>query len=176
MTPSLLLGMTNPWIEHRVGDVDQKVDDEIYFDLVDFSGYLQGDGDSTSKGVEVVSEVPIGDMVALRGNYTYTDTQDFDGEQRLRTPKHMANLGILVTPMNGRLQVNLNYRLARDAAEEQSGKVDDSDVLDLSISYQVVDALQVYGRIDNLTDEDYEEIPTYNTPGIAGYAGLSYKF
>lgn len=155
---------------------DQKIDDEIYFDLIDFSGYLQGDGDSSSKGVEVVSEVPVGDMVSLRGNYTYTDTQDFAGEQRLRAPKHMSNFGVLVTPMDGRLEINLNYRLARDTAEESSGKVDDYDVLDLSISYQVIDALQVYGRIDNLTDEDYEEIPTYNTQGVAGYAGLRYRF
>ena len=62
---------------------DQKVDDEIYYDLVDYSGYLQGDGESSSTGVEFTAEVPLGDMVTFNGNYTYTDTQDFDGEQRL---------------------------------------------------------------------------------------------
>jgi vitamin B12 transporter len=155
---------------------DQKIDNEIYFDLVDFSGYLQGDGESDSTGVELTTEVPVGDMVTLSGNYTYTDTQDFAGDQRLRTPKNMGNVGILITPWDARLQFNINYRVARDSAEETQGKIDDYEVLDLSVSYQVLEALQVYARVENATDEDYQEIPNYNTPGAAGYAGFRYRF
>jgi vitamin B12 transporter len=155
---------------------DQKIDNEIYFDLIDFSGYLQGDGESASSGVEVTTEIPLGDIVALTGNYTYTDTQDFEGEQRLRTPKNIGNVGILISPWDGRLQINLNYRVARDNADEASGSVDDYEVLDVSVSYQVVESMQIYGRIENATDEDYQEIPNYNTPGAAGYAGVRYRF
>jgi vitamin B12 transporter len=36
--------------------------------------------------------------------------------------------------------------------------------------------MQVYGRIENLLDEDYEEVFTYRTPGRAGYAGVRLKF
>lgn len=155
---------------------DQTINDEIYFDLIDFSGYLQGEGDSSSRGVELISEVPVHEMVALTGNYTYTDTQDSEGEQRLRTPENMANLGVRVSPWNGRLTINLNYRIARDTADDINGAIDDYEVLDLSTSYQVLDALEVYGRIENLTDENFQEIPNYNTAGAAGYAGLRYTF
>jgi len=155
---------------------DQKLDNEIYFDLVNFSGYLQGDGDSSSHGVEVITEVPIGDMLTITGNYTYTDTQDFDGEQRLRTPKHMGNIGIVVSPWHGRLQLGANYRVARGAADETTGSVDDYEVLDVSASYQVLDYLQLYGRVENATDENYQEIPDFRTPGAAGYAGVRLTF
>lgn len=155
---------------------DQQIDNEIYFDLVDFSGYLQGDGDSSSSGVELTTAVPVGDILTFSGNYTYTDTQDFDGEQRLRTPKNMGNIGVLISPWDGRLQFNINYRVARDSADETSGEVDDYGVLDMGVSYQVLDALQVYARVENATDEDYQEIPNYNTPGAAGYAGFRYQF
>jgi len=155
---------------------DQKVDDEIYYDLVDYSGYLQGDGESSSTGVEFTAEVPLGDMVTFNGNYTYTDTQDFDGEQRLRTPKNMANVGLLITPWNDRIQININYRIAKDIAEESMGSVDEYEVLDLSVTLQVIEGLQVYARIENATDEQYQEIPEYNTAGAAGYAGLRYSF
>jgi vitamin B12 transporter len=155
---------------------DQSVNDEIYFDLVAGSGYLQGEGESTSQGMELSSQVPLNDIVALTGNYTYTDTQESDGEQRLRVPKNMGNIGVLVTPWDGRLKVNVNYRVARDTAVDIGGQVDDYEVLDLSASYQVLDALEVYGRIENLTDENYQEIPDYNTSGAAGYAGLRYTF
>ncbi len=155
---------------------DQTINDEIYFDLIDFSGYLQGEGDSSSNGVELISEVPVTDMVALTGNYTYTNTQDSDGEQRLRTPENMANLGVRVSPLSGRLVINLNYRVARDTADDIDGTIEDYEVLDLSASYQVLEALEIYGRIENLTDENYQEIPNYNTGGAAGYAGLRYTF
>ena len=155
---------------------DQKVDDEIYYDLVDYSGYLQGDGESSSTGVEFTAEVPLGDMVTFNGNYTYTDTKDFDGEQRLRTPKNMANVGLLITPWNDRLQININYRIAKDIAEEAKGSVDEYEVLDLSVTLQVIEGLQVYARVENATDEQYQEIPEYNTAGAAGYAGLRYSF
>ena len=155
---------------------DQKIDNEIYFDLVTGSGYLQGDGDTSSSGIEVTTEVPMGDMLTLTGNYTYTDTQDFVGEQRLRTPKNMGNIGVLISPWDGRLQININYRVARDIAEEMSGSVDDYEVLDLSVSYQIMASLQIYGRVENATDEDYQVVPEYNTPGAAGYAGIRYTF
>ncbi len=155
---------------------DQKIDNEIFFDLVNFSGYLQEDGESASSGVELTTEVPVGNMVTLSGNYTYTDTQDFEGDQRLRTPENMANLGVLITPWDGRLQFSINYRISRDSAEEASGKVDDYQVLDLSVSYQVLEALQIYARVENATDEEYQEVPNFNTPGAAGYAGFRYRF
>ncbi|MBK6737448.1 MAG: TonB-dependent receptor [Haliea sp.] len=122
------------------------------------------------------AEVPINDMLTLTSNYTYTDAQDFDGEQRLRVPKNMGNIGVLVSPWNGRLQVNVNYRVARDTADETSGSVDDYEVLDISASYQVLDYLQVFGRVENATDEDYQEIPDFRTPRAAGYAGVRFTF
>jgi vitamin B12 transporter len=154
----------------------QSIDDEIYFDLLNFSGYLQGQGESTSEGVEFITAVPVSDTVTLTGNYTYTDTQDSAGEQRLRVPKNMCNVGMLVAPWDGRLKINVNYRVARDTANDVDGAVDDYEVLDLSVSYQVLKELELYGRVENATDERYQEIPTYNTPGAAGYAGFRYTF
>jgi vitamin B12 transporter len=155
---------------------DQSVDDEIYFDNLNFSGYLQGNGDSTSQGVELVGELPLPMALAVSGNYTYTDTEDADGEARLRVPEHMANLGLSFRPWNGRLKVNLNLRVSRDVPDEFNGEVDDYEVLDLNASYRILDSLEIYGRVENLTDEDYVEVPTYNTSGAAGYAGVRYSF
>ncbi len=155
---------------------DQSVTDEIYFDLVDFSGYLQSDGESTSEGVEVSSQVPVNELLSLTGNYTYTDTQESDGDQRLRVPKNMGNIGLLLTPWDDRVKVNLNYRVTRDTADDVNGEVDDYEVLDLSVAYQAMDELEIYGRIENVTDENYQEIPTYNTAGVAGFAGFRVTF
>ena len=155
---------------------DQKIDNEIYFDLVNYYGYKQGDGESSSNGVEFTSEVPLNELLTLTGNFTYTDTKDYEGEQRLRVPKKMGNIGVLVTPWDDRLQFSLNYRIARDISDESSGSIDNYEVLDIAASYQVLEYLQIYGRVENVTDEKYNDIPNYNTPGAAGYAGVRFTF
>lgn len=155
---------------------DQQIEDEIFFDLLDFSGYLQGDGESTSRGIELSGALPLGGALLLTGNYTYNDTEDADGYQRLRVPEQMANLGLGYRPREGRLSINLFLHVSRDAVDGLGGELDDYEVLNLTASYRLRDSLEVYGRVENLTDEAYEMVPTYNTPGAAGYTGLRYSF
>jgi vitamin B12 transporter len=81
-----------------------------------------------------------------------------------------------VRPLGGKLTLNLNLRISRDKADEQGSRVEDYELLDISATYQVADSVELFGRIENVTDEDYEEIPTYNTSGAAGYAGVRFSF
>jgi len=155
---------------------DQRVEDEIYFDLVNYSGYLQGDGESTSRGVELIAEAPIGAALSLTGNYTFNETEDAAGAQRLRAPEHLANLGLKFSPLSGRLSLYLHLRLARDIADELGAAIEDYEVLDLGADFRLRDDLSLYGRVENVTDRDYLEVPSYNTSGAAAYAGLRYTF
>ncbi|MDG2410579.1 MAG: TonB-dependent receptor [Halioglobus sp.] len=165
---------------------DQEIDDEIYFDSSSFDipppadggfyGYLQGNGDTSSDGVEFITEVPVGEMVTLRGNYTYTNTKDFDGAQRAKAPEGLANLGLRVAPWEGRLIANINYRMVRDRVNRFGEDMKDFEILDVSVTYNLTDALSIQGRVENALDENYEEVSGYNTPGAAGYAGIRYRF
>jgi len=155
---------------------NQTIEDLIDFDLANFSGYLQLDGDSQSSGVEFSADLPVADTWYLTGNYTYNDTEDPEGQQRLRAPKHLANLGISYRPQGDMLSINLNIRGSYDAVDSFNVEIDDYEVLDLSARYRIMESLEVFGRIENLLDEDYLEVPTYNTSGVAGYAGVRFSF
>jgi vitamin B12 transporter len=155
---------------------DQKIDDLIDFDLVNYSGYLQLQGESSSRGVELVADVPVADSWFFTGNYTYNDAEDPEGDQRLRAPRHLANLGISFRPMENALAINLNARSSYDAVDGFGVKIDDYVVVDLSARYLIWDSLEIFARVDNLLDEDYQEVPTYNTSGTASYAGVRYSF
>jgi len=155
---------------------DQKIDDLIDFDLIAYSGYLQLKGESSSTGVELVADIPVTDSWFFTGNYTYNDTEDPDGNQRLRAPKHLANLGVSYRPLGGMLAINLNIRSSYDAVDSFGVQIDDYEVMDLSARYRIFDSLEIFARIENLLDEDYQEVPTYNTSGTAGYAGVRYSF
>jgi len=49
-------------------------------------------------------------------------------------------------------------------------------VLDVSAAYAVGKTLEVFARLENATDERYQELIGYNTPGGSLYAGARLKF
>ncbi|MDT8398420.1 MAG: TonB-dependent receptor [Pseudomonadales bacterium] len=159
---------------------DQQVEDAIFFDLVNFSGFLQDFGSSHSKGVELSSRVPLGEHWQLSANYTHNDTERPNGLPRQRRPENMANLGLSYAGWQDRLNISAFYRLSRASYDEDSFgalvRLDDFEVLDMNLAYRFTDYLQVYGRVENLTGENYQEIIGFNTPGRAAYVGFRLRF
>ena len=155
---------------------DQHIDDEIYYDLAANSGYLQRNGDTDSDGVELVADWPLLATVSLSANYTFNNTRTSTGESRPYRPERLANLGLNWNVLNGDLVLGAAWRLSEDAQDIDGSNLDDYQVLELNASYSLTAALQFYGRLENALDEDYEEVPTYNTSGAAGYAGVRYSF
>ena len=154
---------------------NQTIEDEIVYDPLSY-GYLQASGDTESKGVELIGDWPILENLSLSGNYTYNDTETFTGDNRAFRPKHLGNLGIRWAPLDERLMLGLNVRLSHDAQDLESTELDDYELVDFNASYLLGHGLEIYGRVENVLDEDYEEFPTYNTSGRAGYAGLRFSF
>jgi vitamin B12 transporter len=161
---------------------DQELTNEIFFDLTAFSGYLQSIGTSNSDGVELGLTAPLGERWEILANWTNNDATDTTNTQRLRRPENVANFGVAYTSITEALRFIANYRLARDAVDADSVTfvdivpLDDYEVLDLSIAYQLNDAFELYGRVQNATDEDYQEVDGYNTAGRAAYGGVRLRF
>lgn len=158
---------------------DQQVEDAIDFDLAGFSGYLQDLGTSYSRGVELGGEISLGDAWQLSANYTHNETERPNGQQRLRRPKHLINLGVAWFTLQDKLNLNAYYRISRDSIDQTgntSVPLDDFAVLDISVNYSVTPGIQVYGRLENALDEDYREITGYNTAGRAAYIGFRLNY
>lgn len=158
---------------------DQEVGDAIFFDLAGFSGYLQDVGTSTSNGFELAGEFQLGKSWRLTANHTYNDTERPNGLQRIRRPQQLTNLGLSYFGLGDKLNVNAYYRISRDAIDEVFGAqvdLDDFEVLDVSANYSINDSLQIYARIENVMDEDYQEISGFNTAKSAAYIGFKLNF
>lgn len=155
---------------------DQRIEEEIYFDLVSYSGYLQGDQDSRSRGLELVASVVLTTDISINANYTFIDTEASSGAPRSRQPKHLANWGIRYEP-NSRLDLSLNMRGAEGAVDTATNTdLGDYVVVDASARYRFAEVATVYLRGENLFDKDYVEVPNYNTAGAAVYAGIELTF
>ncbi len=160
----------------EAGYFDQEITDIIYFDLVNFSGYLQDRGDTTSEGIELNAEVPLPWNVLLAGNYTWNDTETVDGSVRPRRPEQLANVALQWSNAADTLLLALQLRITRGAEDTDGSDMDDYEVVNLSANWQLMPQLELFGRVENLFDEDYQEVPTYNTSGAAAYAGLRFTF
>ena len=159
---------------------NQQVTDAIEYDMTGWSGYLQDKGVSKSKGAELSFEMPLPASLSVYANYTYNDAKDSSGDQRLRRPRHSANLGFSHTAFDGKLNSSIDARYAADAKNSIFGvgmvDLDDYHVVNINIRYALLPELEVYARGENILDEKYQEITDYNTAGASVYGGFRYKF
>ncbi|MCE2026818.1 TonB-dependent receptor plug domain-containing protein [Sessilibacter corallicola] len=154
---------------------DQDIDDAITFDLVSFSGYVQEVGTSNSQGVEFEFDWLVSDALNVGFNYTYNDTEDSNGGQRLRRPENIANL-TLAYDLLSNLRVNAVVRSVRDAIDIGGVDLDDYETVDLTVNYSLSPDFDVYANAYNVFDEDYQEVNGFNNAGQTFTVGGRYQF
>ncbi|MGH1356127.1 MAG: TonB-dependent receptor plug domain-containing protein [Thalassovita sp.] len=154
-----------------------EIDDLIDYDFVT-SGYNQVAGTTVSKGIELEARHALSAMVDLYGNYTLTDARN-NGVVQARVPRHDLVLGAeaeMAEGLKGGLEVQRIADTQASAFAPAGHKVGNYTLVNASLSYDVSDMAQVYLRVENLTDEDYETAGGYNTPGRAFYFGVRASF
>jgi vitamin B12 transporter len=155
-------------------------------DLIDFdsgtSKYINI-GEAETKGVELFASVQPADDLTLRASYTYTDTEDKStGKPLLRRPKNKAGVDVGYRFLKrGNINLGLVYVGERDDLDFSTfpaTRVELGDYLlvNLAASFDITKNFQVYGRIENLLDENYEEVKGYGTPGVSVFGGLKLSF
>lgn len=157
---------------------DQDVEDAIFFDLEAFSGYLQDVGNSTSSGIELIADYSLSANWTLKGNYTFNETERPNGLQRIRRPEHLSNLGVSYRSDDGRLSFNAFYRSSANAIDGNTVLValDDFAVVDVNARYQLHQNVEIYARIENALDENYQEIVGFNSALRGSYVGAKLSF
>jgi len=166
----ILLGAT--YFENRIEDLIQFEMDPLTWMYI---GYMNVE-EAETKGVELSASIRPCDGLVVRGNYTYTDTEDKDtGKQLLRRPKD--KIGVDVNYQfreNG--NVNLGIVYVGKRLEYGDKMMGGYAVVNLAASYDINENLQLFGRVENLLDRDYEETDGYGTPGFSVFGGLKLMF
>ncbi len=134
-------------------------------------------GRARTDGVEsFIAWQPL-DALSLRADYTYTEAFDAQLHQELlRRPKHKVSLDARwqVTPELS-LDADLLYvsswiDVSRDGSIPRLTAPGYTTV-DIAASYDVTDQITLYGRIDNLFDEDYQNPTGFLHPGRGVFGG-----
>lgn len=138
----------------------------------------QNIGQAKSQGWEIGFTASVLKNLDVKGQYTYTLTRDLSTGDRLpRWPVHQGTVGVSYQPIDP-VRVNLDYRYVgsrfNDAANTQ--KQGSFGVVNLSGTYDVVKRVQVFGRVDNLFNQHYEEILFFGTPIRSVYGGVKLTY
>ncbi|XOV79770.1 MAG: TonB-dependent receptor plug domain-containing protein [Aestuariibacter sp.] len=155
---------------------DQEIENEIMFDAVAFQGYLQANGRSDSRGIELEVSHDLSQKLQIWGNYTYNDTQDSNGDQRLRRPENIYNLGIQGSWYDDRLQVSVFAHRESDAIDVGGVPLDAYTTVNSNISWLIRDNVTVILRANNLFDDSYQEVSGFNSAGQTTSLGLKLTF
>lgn len=145
-------------------------EDLIIFDFNTFS--LDNVGRARSSGVEVVGKWYVGPRWTVRGSYTRTDTRNLDtGTELDRRPRDKATAGLIGSLLDGRADVRA-YLLYVGDRRDRAFRLDDYVTVNLALTYRPRCQHELFVRLDNLFDAQYEEVRGYGVPGIAAYGGV----
>lgn len=145
--------------------------------LINFSfavGGYENIAATTSRGMELAAAVDLTKSLRLDTSYTYTDATDDSTDARLvLVPMHMGFAQLAWDPdgaFSGALSVTTT-----GAQQDLFGDVAAWSRVDASAAYDLGEGFTLFGRVENLLDEDYQRTFGYGTPGLSGYAGLRWE-
>jgi vitamin B12 transporter len=139
-------------------------------------------GESTREGVEVAASVKLTRQITLGGAYTYTDARDPNGEREFRRPPHAGKVDLAYSFMGGRGTATVgaiyNGRMDDLAFQmpfffpSQRVVLGEYWLINATASYKLSPGVEVFGRVENLLDQHYQEVYGFEAAPIAAYAGL----
>ncbi len=140
-------------------------------------GYYYNVDRSRAKGVEIELAGQITDRLALAVNYTnLTDAYRANGLQRARRPHDSANASLtwqVLEDLN--LGLSVDYIGSRFDDAGHTAPLGDSGHLNLFAATTVGHGVELFGRIENLSDNKREPVAGYGAPGRALFGGIRTK-
>ncbi|HBV11828.1 MAG TPA: TonB-dependent receptor [Brevundimonas sp.] len=146
-----------------------------------YGGYYQNIQKAEAKGVELIGRFDVTERLHLNANYTWTDAKnavgEHEGKRLRRRPEHMGNLAADYDWAFG-LKTGLSVRYVGESFNDLANavKVDAFTLVDLRASYPIDENLEVYGRIENAFDEEYQTVLGYGTAGRGVFGGVRVRF
>ncbi|RZU99338.1 TonB-dependent receptor plug domain-containing protein [Spiribacter vilamensis] len=140
--------------------------------------YVNSEGDSDRRGVELTGRLGLTDEFSLRGSYIYTESRNDDDQTEARRPENEINLGVRYGPSEIPLTLDADLRYVDNLLDvEGFGSFEPKELpsfttVNFAAEYSLTDNVDLTARITNAFDEDYQEVWGYATRGRAGFVGV----
>lgn len=139
-------------------------------------------GLSKREGIELYLSGQLTDMLSIYASYTFTDSVELDAngqyQDEVRRPRNISSLN-LSWQARKNLHVNTNIQFngsQEDIVFPNKQTLDGFTLVNISANFSANEKLDIYLRLDNLLDENYEEVYSYQALGFGAHFGLRYRF
>ncbi|WP_340264607.1 TonB-dependent receptor plug domain-containing protein [Sphingobium mellinum] len=135
-------------------------------------------GRTRAKGVEAMLTLKPVDALTVTAAYSYIDARNRDTGARLpRRPTNAVSVSADYRWSFG-LSTGATITMVSDSFNNATltQRLDGYAVLGIRASFPITENLEIYGRVDNLTDEEYATVYGYNTYGRSAFGGVRVRF
>ncbi|HXY90733.1 MAG TPA: TonB-dependent receptor, partial [Xanthobacteraceae bacterium] len=136
-------------------------------------------GRAKTHGIESFAAVQVTDRLQLRADYTYTIAIDADtGAALIRRPKDKVSVSAVWQPTDKltlsatALWVSGWFDFDRFGLAPAPFKSTPYNIVNLAANYVVGENVTLFGRIDNLFDQRYQDPVGFERPGFGIYCGV----
>lgn len=140
-------------------------------------------GTSTRQGVELTANLDFFNGFTAGVSYTYVDARNADDTREIRRPEHSGALNLAYAFADIPLSVHGQLVMTGDTLDTDFATWPATDVIlpahavvNGGVNYQLSDQVELYGRVHNLFDTQYQDVLGYNTQGRTFYAGAKASF
>ncbi|MDQ8203140.1 TonB-dependent receptor [Pelagicoccus sp. SDUM812003] len=149
-------------------------------DKINWNGVYQNVGEYQSKGIETSARYHVSEDLRVHASHTYSDAEE-GGVEALRVPRNIVSLGGHWIGMDGKLSINADALFVSSQYSSSGGRATGQknvgyNVVNLAARYELNEQSELWMRIGNLFDEEYQEIAGYQTAGANYKAGVRFKF
>ncbi len=162
----------------KVTYFENRITDMINYSFVPSFHYINEEGESRLKGVEIDYKKEILPDTLFSLNYTRLSAKNKDGEVLARRAKDTVKFGVDYYGFD-KLHLGLNGEYVGeryDDADEQGAQTGKYTVANFVANYDLTRDIKIYGKIDNITDKYYQSVDGYATSERAYYAGVKVSF
>jgi len=148
---------------------------------LDSSFQYQNIARARAQGIEVELGSQVSERFHAQAAYTWLKARDrTQGRDLTRRPRHSVTTSLdWQTPFD-RLTLGADLRFASNSVEYDfigtPIRLDSYVVGTLRAELAVTDRIELFGRIENIGDEQYEVASGFNTPGRSAYIGARARF
>jgi vitamin B12 transporter len=180
---SLFKGLAVVDVTYFETDLKNEIDDLFFPNFT--SSVFNRTGKSKRDGIEVAARFQVTKEISIGGAYTYLRASEDDGREEIRRPPHSGRIDFNYAFDKGRGNINLAaiyngetqdvaFNLFDPALDRVS--LDEYWFVNAAASYEVSPGVQLYGRVENLLDERYQEVFSMETAGISAFAGVKLTY
>jgi len=152
----------------------QKFDDLIQYDFATFTA--QNIGNAEIEGIELGLAMTPANGIEIGFDYTNMDATDLDTDTPLsRRPenKFSSSLRFGIGPVMLAGEYLYVTKVYDSAVSRHLGSY---SLVNIRSSYRISRQFDIFARVDNLLDEEYEEAGGYGTPGRSFFGGIRAEF